>query len=236
MICLVVTAIERIKAPGLQTRIILEIKKHIYTQQLSPGDMLPSQAALCEMTGASRATVREAIKTMEAQGLLRVVNGVGIYVENIDTSFFVGEMNRGYILRRLIDALSVRKALEGMAVEQCTLLATDEQLKALSAILHEVEVRYERGEDQSELDLLFHQKLIALAGNALLSHMLRNLMQASSGIWSMPSEEFSTILSSSIPQHRVMMDRMLARDASGASRAHNEYMSRELELLHGLVT
>lgn len=215
----------------LQQQIIAGIKRYIYQHQLKPGDRLPSQASIAQDAGASRASVREAVKTMEAQGLLRAVNGKGIFVENVDTSFYVGEMNRAYILQRLIDALYVRKALEGMAVELCTLRATDEQLRGLSEILSEVEALYERGEPQAELDLLFHQKLVSLSGNALLTHMLKNLLQSSSGIWNMRSEDLAAILSASIPAHRLMMDSVLARDAARAARVHNEYMSREIALL-----
>lgn len=220
----------------LQSLIIIEIKKHVYNHQLKPGDILPSQSGIAKAVGASRASVREAIKTMEAQGLLRVLNGKGIFVENVDTSFYAGEMNRPYILQRLIDALSVRKALEGMAVEQCTLRASDEQLRGLSEILSKVEARYERREPQADLDLLFHQTLVSLAGNVLLTHMLKNLLQASSGIWSMEDDELTGILSGSIPAHRAMMNRMLARDVQGAVKVHDEYMRREITLLSEIET
>ncbi|MEA5068316.1 MAG: FCD domain-containing protein, partial [Christensenellaceae bacterium] len=154
----------------------------------------------------------------------------------VDTSFFVGELNKGYLLRQLVDALGVRKALEGMAVEECTRRATDEQLSALSRLLSKVEQRYARGEDQSEFDLKFHQKLVSLSGNALLTHMLKNLLRNSSGIWNIESPDLAVILRASIPAHRVMMERMLARDAAGAARVHHDYMSREIELIREIET
>lgn len=228
--------IDRIEKVDLQAQIIREIKKHIYANQLTPGDPLPSQASIAELVGVSRASVREAVKTMEAHGLLRVVNGKGIYIESVDTSFFAGDLNKGYLLRQLADALSVRKALEGMAVEECTRRATDEQLRALSRLLSKVEQRYARGEEQAEFDLKFHQTLVSLSGNALLTHMLKNLLRHSSGIWNIESPDLRDILRASIPAHRAMMDLMLGRDAAGAARVHHDYMNREISLIREMET
>lgn len=226
--------IEHIERVDLQEKIIWEIKKHIYDNRLKPGDMLPSQASMSAMTGASRTSVREAVKTMEAQGLLRTINGKGIYVECVDSSFHVGTPDTGYIVKLLIDSFGVRKALEGMAVELCTMNAGDEQLKNLSGMLSRVEEKYYKREYQSDLDLTFHQTLVALADNSLLSHMLKNIMQNSSGIWHM-KDKIADILSDSIPGHRAMMDKMLLRDAEGAVDAYNEYMNRILSRLRSIV-
>lgn len=229
-----VVTIEPIRRVDLQTEIINKIKAHIYDNRLQPGDPLPSQAAMCGMLGASRPSIREAIKTMEAQGLVRVMNGKGIYVEQIDTSFHTDTTNTAYNVKLLQDAMSVRKVLEGMAVEQCTVKAMDEQLLELSGILSQVEDRYYRGEAQSDLDLLYHRTLIDYAGNRLLSNMLRNLVQHSSGLWRM-EDPVAAILSDSIPSHRIVMDHMLARDADAAVREHNKYMDRTLAALQSIV-
>lgn len=230
-----VVKIERIQRVDLQEKIIWEIKKHIFDNRLQPGTALPSQASMAAMTGASRASIREAVKTMEAQGLLRTINGKGIYVENVDTSFSPTPATTGYILKLLIDSFSVRKALEGMAVEQCTLYASDHDLQKLSDILLKVETRYYNGEEQSDLDLLFHQTLISLAGNNLLSHMLKNLMHTSSGMWKM-EDRIAQIFSDSIPGHRRVMDKMLARDVRAAVHEHNEYMDKTIFQMKALLS
>lgn len=210
------------------------IKKYIYENKLQPGALLPSQAAMCEMMGASRPSVREAVKTMEAQGMVRVLNGKGIYVEQVDTSFHVGPMNTAYNVKLIKDALEVRKVLESLAVERCIQNASDQQLQDLSGILSEVEARYYRREEQSHLDLLFHKTLINLAGNSLLSNMMKNLMQHSSGLWSMKGK-IAEILSDSIPSHRVVMDFIIDRNIQAAVRENNRYMDRMLEALDSIV-
>lgn len=67
------------KRNTLQLEIIRFIKQYITEHELKPGDKLPSQEQLISMIGVSRTSLREAVKTMEAQGKLKVLNGKGIY-------------------------------------------------------------------------------------------------------------------------------------------------------------
>jgi len=60
-----------------QLRLILE---RYCTQQLSPGDMLPSERQLCDEYSVSRITVREAVGQLVADGLLVRVHGKGTFV------------------------------------------------------------------------------------------------------------------------------------------------------------
>ncbi len=60
-----------------QLRIVLE---QLCVEQLSPGDVLPSERALCEQYDVSRITVREAIGQLVTQGLLVRVHGKGTFV------------------------------------------------------------------------------------------------------------------------------------------------------------
>ena len=66
--------------PTLQSEIIRFIQNYIAQQGLKQGDKLPSQEQLIKMMGVSRTSLREAVKTLEAKGILQVLNGKGIYI------------------------------------------------------------------------------------------------------------------------------------------------------------
>ena len=217
-------SINIIKAPNLQQEIIHQIKNYIYTNKLKPGDMLPSQAAIANMIGTSRLSVREAIRAMEAQNLLRVVNGKGIYVEMIDISFRAGKLDEYYILTTYLDSLVVRKALEGTAVELCTLSATQDELNNINDTLLKIEDKIRLGQEQSDLDYLFHKQIVFSTNNPLLSHLLNNLMQQSGGFWDIKNQHLKGTLTDSIAGHRKMMDYMLISDEKMALHEYNEYM------------
>lgn len=191
--------------------------------------------AIAAQLRISRPSVREAIKTLEAQGLVRVVNGKGIFVEQVDASFHTDTINRNYLIKQLIDVMEVRRALEGLAVEQCTVYASREDLEELSRILGCAEWQYYHGKRNADNDLLFHQRLIAMGNNALAANMLRTLLQNVSGMWSM-GKDFSGIFNDSIPAHRVMMDHMLAGEAREAVQTNNAYMDETIRALKALRT
>ena len=71
-----------IKRVSLQSEIIRYIQSYIEEHDLKEGDRLPSQGQFIEMMQVSRTALREAVKTLEAEGIVEVLNGKGIYVGN----------------------------------------------------------------------------------------------------------------------------------------------------------
>ena len=66
----------------LYKRLAIELTNRIISRQLPPGERLPEERLLCEQMGASRGTVRSALKQLEQQGLVRRVRGQGTFVAN----------------------------------------------------------------------------------------------------------------------------------------------------------
>ena len=62
----------KIQRVSLQSEITKYIQDYIKEEGLIRGDKLPSQGEMVEIMGVSRTSLREAIKTLEAQGLLEV--------------------------------------------------------------------------------------------------------------------------------------------------------------------
>jgi DNA-binding FadR family transcriptional regulator len=67
----------RLRQPKKAERIADEIRRWIVRRQLSPGDRLPNEKELIAQLASSRGTVREAMKILEAQGLVQVSPGIG---------------------------------------------------------------------------------------------------------------------------------------------------------------
>ena len=61
----------------------VEVRDYLYlmaTQELQPGDPVPSERELCDRFGVSRMTVRQAVDTLAVEGLLQRVQGSGTFV------------------------------------------------------------------------------------------------------------------------------------------------------------
>jgi len=67
----------RLRQPKKAERIADEIRRWIVRRQLNPGDRLPNEKELIAQLASSRGTVREGLKILEAQGLVKVTPGIG---------------------------------------------------------------------------------------------------------------------------------------------------------------
>src|SRR5205814_9365915 len=78
------TPVRQARASG---EIVSQIERAIFDAALSPGDRLESERELAEQFGVSRITVRDALRVLEARGLIRVKVGAmgGAFVEEANT-------------------------------------------------------------------------------------------------------------------------------------------------------
>src|SRR3990170_6965179 len=68
---------QSVKSPRVFEEIVTQIREMIFSGKLKLGDKLPSERELVRQFGASRVTVREALKILEREGLIRVKVGLG---------------------------------------------------------------------------------------------------------------------------------------------------------------
>lgn len=75
---------------SLARRLVEELRSRIMSGELEPGGRLPSEAELATNYQVSRVTVRTALRTLEAQGLIDVRHGSGSYVSDFGTGIRAG--------------------------------------------------------------------------------------------------------------------------------------------------
>ena len=121
--------IERIP---ISSQVVSGIQELIREQGLKPGDRLPTEKAIGEMFGVGRSTVREALRALQALGIVNLQQGRGAFVsEPVDKeerghTWFKGldASIRDYIeIRLAIEPLSVRLAIERAEAEEVAELA-----------------------------------------------------------------------------------------------------------------
>src|SRR5438128_5858138 len=107
-----------IKRTQRSEEVRLQIEGAIRSGDFAPGERLPSERELVETFGVSRVSVREAIRSLEALGLVRVYQGRGAFVS--DRRSGLGEpLARWLDLHRheVLELLAVRGALDGYAAQ-----------------------------------------------------------------------------------------------------------------------
>ena len=60
--------------------VIDSIKSILIHKKILPGDLLPSEQALAESLGVGRGSVREALKILDAFGIVEIIHGDGTYI------------------------------------------------------------------------------------------------------------------------------------------------------------
>ena len=160
-------------------RVAEQIERFVAGNGLAPGDRLPGERELCELLGVSRASVREALRSLETRGLVRVRHGKGVFVAAPDE----GEraLQRFSRLREvgLEELFAMREVLEVPAAGWAATEASDEQLASLIATFeqHEQAVRSQAGPEQLRVvDARLHLQIAEYANNRFLT-MTQSLLQ-----------------------------------------------------------
>lgn len=152
----------------------IEIKKYITANGLVAGDPLPPESQLADQLGISRTAVREAVKGLEALGIVEARPGAGLYVQQFSLNNVFDSLIYGirFEARQLTEVLDVRHLIELGMVPQVVAGRTPEQIERLRAVLAQMRKQAERGEYQYQTDEQFHRLLYANANNAFLLKIL----------------------------------------------------------------
>lgn len=150
-------------AAVLRHSVTESIRNAILARRFQPGDRLPERE-LCEMTGVSRTLVREALRQLETERLIKVIPHRGPVVETISPEQADG------IYR-------VREELEGLASQLFAERATPDHLKALKKAYLELRASHTQSDALKQLKAKnnFYRCLLDGAGNEALSNSLRLL-------------------------------------------------------------
>ncbi len=150
---------------------VLEIKEMIMSNQYNQDGYLPSEGELSERLEVSRATIREAVRTLEVRGFVKRVHGKGILVINNGVKVLTQSMHDMFELEELEDedVLEVRWILETKAAEKAADLITQEELDELHDLIEKMEEFDEIGDEYLNIDHQFHRKLAQCSRNKMLS-------------------------------------------------------------------
>lgn len=154
------------------------ISDYILSGELEVGQKLPSEKALCEMLLVGRSTVREAIRVLQASGLVVVKPGRGAFVSRTklpDSTELVEWFLQNEV--ELRDCIEVRSAIEPLSIKLAIARATDEDIESIARI-HRKFVRAVEENDSvliAKYDERFHNQIVAISKNQLLISINRKV-------------------------------------------------------------
>lgn len=160
------------------------IKLTMVQHSLEPGDRLPQEKDLMAQYSASKGTVREALKSLEVQGLVRIRTGPGggAFVERMSERRAMSLLGNYLFAKKvtIADIYALRKVLEPLVAVSAMRLIDEAGFKRLEETIaiydHEPNDAQERW-DQRMAELDFHGVVAEYSDNALLSFQVRFLQR-----------------------------------------------------------
>lgn len=203
-------------AAPIRTQVAAMIRNAITSGRFEPNKRLVEKD-LCEMLGVSRPSVREALRELEAEGLIKTVPNRGPVVAKLEAEEAIGI----YQIRGVLEALAAKLFCEK---------ASDAQIRDLERRADDVSKAYRTGDIDRiiETKAEFYSILLEGADNPLIPNFLRliNTRIIQLRRFSLSSKER---MASSIKEIQDIMDAIKRRDQDEAFKAtliHIEEASR----------
>ena len=167
-----------IQRVSITDTVVNELKEMILSGQFAPGEKLPTENEMCQNMKVSRTCVREAVRVLQALGLVDIFPGKGSFVSQtpIDTR------ERWYDVQGLTvnDFIEVRMAIETVSTKLAISKAKKHQVDKLESI-HKSFLEANEKHNLTELimyDEMFHSEIVNITGNKLLISLNRQLIVA----------------------------------------------------------
>ena len=197
--------------------------------ELEHGARLPSERAMAEQFKVSRSSVREAIRSLELQGLVVTKRGSGTFINTQDLDAVVALLASTLSsgpggLDTLDDIFEMRHVLEPQIAAMAALRANPEEIARLAETLEEQEWQIGAGETGVNADTAFHFALATATHNAALIKVV-------SAVEDILSRSRNQTLqtpgrpSLSLASHRRILESIKQRDSQAARRAMDHHLT-----------
>ncbi len=208
---------------SLHDNVADRLREEIFSGAFAPGSFL-DEAALCEKLAISRTPLREALKVLTAEGLLRHEPRRGCFVNQVTE-------------KDLDEIFPVIALLEGRCAYEAARNASDAELQALEA-MHDKLVKAARAKrinDYYAANFAIHEAIITLADNRWLAQVISDLRKILK-LARLQQLHAPGRLEQSLAEHLAVFAALKARDSEGADAAMRTHLTRQREALRELAS
>jgi DNA-binding GntR family transcriptional regulator len=207
---------------SLHQEVASTLREQIFAGELAPGTFL-DEVALCERLDISRTPLREALKVLTSEGLLRHEPRRGCFVNEVTE-------------QDLDDIFPVIALLEGRCAFEAARHATDADLRELEVLHERLQSHAQAGRinDYYATNFAIHEAIILLANNRWLAQAIADLRRILK-LSRLQSLGAPGRLQQSLSEHMTVFAALKSRDSEGAEAAMRTHLTRQREALRVLA-
>ena len=212
----------RLVLNSLHDEVAAKLRERIFSGELAPGSFV-DEPALCTELSISRTPLREALKVLTAEGLLRHEPRRGCFVSQITE-------------QDLDEIFPVIALLEGRCAFEAARNATDADLTALEQLHDRLQrsAKAKRITEYYETNFAIHEAIIVLANNRWLAQVIGDLRKIVK-LARLQQLHAPGRLEQSLSEHMAVYAALKARDAEGAEAAMRTHLTRQRVALRELA-
>ena len=220
----------------LYERVANKIETTIVARHYKPQDRLPSERDLAEAFAVSRTVIREAMKLLEARGLIEILTGNGVFVSQPDTSIVTRSLGmylhlQGTVQDSEFKVHELRRILEveiaGLAAER----ATAAELEQLRQIIERMSAADQPREQVAMLDLEYHITLAQATHNEMISLVYEPVIEYLRQQLLMAWQRYDRSPEVFNHQHQALYEAVRDHDPTRARAAMTAHLDYARELL-----
>jgi len=200
----------------LSTDLVVKLRMEILTERMHPGDKLTEQA-ICGQFGVSRTPVREALKNLEAEGLIEMIPNRGAFVIGLSKD----DIRDLYAIRMQNEMQAVRWAIERR---------TKEEMESIEESLDFMRFYTERGDAKRmrSINAGFHKRIATASHNRLLADSLARIQDYTRySLRVLPYRE--TDLNVIFKEHKAIFSAFKANDPEAGALSMKKHIENSLK-------
>jgi DNA-binding GntR family transcriptional regulator len=207
---------------SLHDEVAAQLRERIFAGELTPG-MFLDEVRLAEQLKISRTPLREALKVLTAEGLVRHEPRRGCFVNEVTE-------------KDLDEIFPVIALLEGRCAFEAAQHATDADLATLEDMHQKLSrhAKAKRINEYYDTNFAIHEAIISLAGNRWLAGVISDLRKIVK-LARLQQLHAPGRLEQSLSEHLAVFAALKARDPEGAEAAMRTHLSRQREALRELA-
>lgn len=171
--------LKAIKKTRIYEEVVSQIHELIREGRFKAGDQLPAERELAETFKVSRTSVREALRTLETEGLVVSRTGMGTFVADLPIESLVAPLATLLIEEKsaLADIFEMRKLIEPHIASLAAERAARRDIERMKKILDKQREEIKRGATGVEQDAAFHFTIARTTQNQALERLVSGLME-----------------------------------------------------------